>query len=276
MEKLFFATAGIPACTNPRTYPNAFNDLRTMGLNAMEIEFVRGVNMNPKTQEEVKTLAPEKGIVLTAHGPYYINLNAQEDDKQQASIKRILDTARVAYACGGFSITFHAAYYMKMDKEYVYNRVKTEFSMIVDTLKSENINIWIRPETTGKGTQWGDLDEIIRLSKDVDMVLPCVDFSHLHARSAGKYNTYDEFAMILDKIGSQLGENALKNFHGHLAGIEYGDKGEKHHLNLDESDMNYKDLLKALKAFDVRGVIVCESPNIEKDAMMLQKMFYSL
>ena len=62
-----------------------------------------------------------------------------------------------------------------------------------------------------------------------------------------EYNTYDEFASIFDKIGSELGDVALQNFHAHIAGIEYTVKGERHHLNLEESDMNYKDLLKAMK-----------------------------
>ena len=136
--------------------------------------------------------------------------------------------------------------------------------------------MWIRPETTGKATQWGDLEEIVNLSKEIDRVLPCVDFSHLHARYAGEYNTYDEFCKIFDFIGKELGQKALDNFHAHLAGIEYTRKGERKHLNLEESDMNYKDLMRAMKKFDIKGAIVCESPNIEEDAMLLKKYYKSL
>ncbi len=42
----------------------------------------------------------KNGLILTAHGPYFINLASPEEDKVEASIKRILDTARAAYACG--------------------------------------------------------------------------------------------------------------------------------------------------------------------------------
>ena len=123
--------------------------------------------------------------------------------------------------------------------------------IITSTLEKEGNKIWIRPETTGKATQWGDLEEIIRLSKEFETVLPCVDFSHIHARYNGFWNTYDEFASIFEQIGKELGQNALDNFHAHIAGIEYSSKGEKKHLNLEESDFNYKDLLKAFK--EVRG-----------------------
>jgi len=273
MEKLLFGTAGIPTITTPRNYNNALYDIIDLNLGCMEIEFVRGVNMNAKTQQEVKKLSENLKVVLTAHGPYYINLNSPESEKVNASIKRILDTARVAYACGGYSITFHAAFYMGMDKKEVYKVVKSRIEKIVETLKSENIQIWIRPETTGKLTQWGDLDEVIKLSQEVDMVLPCIDFAHLHARFNGKYNTYKEFSEIFEQIGSKLGSYALENFHAHIAGINYGEKGEKNHLIFKESDFNYKELAKALKNFNIKGTIICESPNLEGDAILLQEEY---
>ena len=158
----------------------------------------------------------------------------------------------------------------------VYEKIKTQTKIITDTLANDNNKIWVRPETTGKATQWGDLDEIIRLSKEFETVLPCVDFSHLHARYNGIVNTYDEFAEIFEKIGNELGQIALDNFHAHIAGIEYSAKGEKKHLNLEESDFNYKDLLKAFKTFGIKGVIVCESPNIEDDAKLLKDYYLSL
>jgi len=273
MEKLNFCTAGIPLKTTPRKYDRALNDLIDMGLDGMELEFVRGVTMNPQTQQMVGRIVAESGLVLTAHAPYYINLNAQERTKYYASIKRILDTAFVCHNCGGYSITFHAAYYMGQDKEEVYQKVKSALEDISATLKGQNKEIWIRPELTGKASQWGDLDELIRLSKDVEMVLPCIDFAHLHARSVGKWNTYDEFCHVFEKIGNELGDYALKNFHAHIAGIEYTMKGERKHLDLEESDMDFKNLMKAFNDFDVKGVIVCESPNIETDTMLLKNIY---
>ena len=64
--------------------------------------------------------------------------------------------------------------------------------------------------------------------------------------------------------------------HIHITGIAYGPKGEKNHLNLKESDLQYEELLKSLKDFKVKGVVVCESPNIEGDALMMQKIYSRL
>lgn len=273
-DKLNFLTAGMPLRTGKGSYPKAFDILKDMELDGMELEFVHGVRMSEESRGFVKECSDN--FIITAHGPFYINLNSKEEDKVEASVQRIIDTAAVASQAGAFSITYHAAFYMGKDKETVYNQVKMQTKRICDVLERENIKVWVRPETTGKATQWGDIDEIVNLSKEFEQVLPCIDFSHLHARSAGEYNTYDEFSYVLEKIGKELGQYALDNFHGHLAGIEYTAKGERQHLELEQSDMNYKDLLKVMKEFGIKGALVCESPNIEDDCKLIKDYYYSL
>lgn len=275
MNELKFLTAGIPILADKKGYKVGFDVLKSMNLDGLEAEFVHGVRISTDSVLEVQKAVAD-GFVVTCHGPYYINLNAKEPDKVEASIKRISDTARIAKTLGAYSITYHAAFYMGGEKGNVFDTVAKHTETIMKTLKEEENNVWIRPETTGKATQWGDLEEIVKLSKMFDNVLPCVDFAHLHARSNGSYNTYDEFCKIFEFIGNELGDVALNNFHAHLAGIEYSAKGEKKHLILEESDMNYKDLLKAFKQFNVKGVVVCESPNIEGDAKLLKDYYLSL
>ena len=276
MDTLKFVTAGQPICNGTAGYKRAFEILEELGLDGMELEFVHGVRMTEANQNLVRDIVKEKNMVITAHGPYYINLNSKEDEKIEASVKRILDTARMGQSLGAFSVTYHAAFYMGKSSKEVSKRVHKSMEEICTVLDEEKLDIWVRPETTGKPTQWGNLEEIVELSKNFKQVLPCVDFSHLHARTNGLYNTYDEFCAIFDTIGTELGDYALNNFHAHIAGIEYGEKGEKKHLLLEESDMNYKDLLKAFKKFDVKGVVVCESPIMEKDAVILKEFYNSL
>lgn len=273
IDKLHFVTAGMPLRTKG-SYNEAFDVLSDMNLDGMEMEFVHGVRISDENKNIVKNKAKEKNFLITAHAPFYINLNSAEPEKTDASVQRIIETVNVANEVGAYSITFHAAFYMGKDKETVYSKVKESIDKVCKD--TETSKVWIRPETTGKATQWGDLEEIIRLSNEFDKVLPCVDFSHLHARTSGGYNTYDDFCRIFDDMGTKIGQYALDNFHAHLAGIEYTSKGERKHLNLEESDMNYKDLLKAMKKFNVKGVLVCESPNIEGDALLLKQYYQSL
>ena len=275
MKELLFGTAGIPLSTNPRTTSDGIKHVRQLGLGCMEMEFVHSVNISKEKSPEIKKVAEDNNIILTCHAPYFINLNSLEKAKVEASIGRIVNSARILNLCGGYSVAFHSGFYMGMEQKKVYDTIKDNIKLIIKNLKNEGNNIWIRPETTGKETQFGNVDEIIQLSQEFDNVMPCVDFAHFHARTNGKFNSYAEFASILEKIEKMLGKRGLENMHIHITGIAYGPKGEKHHLTLDESDLKYKELLKALKDFNVKGVVVSESPNIEEDAMLMKKIFES-
>lgn len=272
-DRLRFGTAGIPISTQGGKTWDGVNQVRKLGLEAMELEFVHSVNLNPKTAEQVNEARIKNDVLLTTHGSYYINLNAVEPEKRGASRTRVLQAADIARQAGAWSVTFHGAFYLGMEKEAVYNQVKDQMKKIIQELKDKGNLIWIRPETTGKPTQWGDYKEIIRLSQEVEQVLPCIDFAHLHARTNGKYNTTAEWRQVLTDMEKGLGKEALNNMHIHMSGINYGEKGEKNHLFLDESDLKYKDLIKVWKDFKIKGAVISESPNIETDALIMKKLY---
>ena len=136
------------------------------------------------------------------------------------------------------------------------------------------INITLRIETMGRISQFGSLDEVLAIT-EVAGVFPCIDFSHLHAVN-GKNNSKEEFAGILTDIENKLGRDGLNNMHIHVSGIEYSPKGEKNHLEFEESDFKYKELAQAFCEFNIKGMVICESPNLEIDALKLKKEFEDL
>ena len=274
-DSLFFGTAGIPSSTEPRDNSNGIKRVDELGLGAMELAFVQSVYLTEETAKDARQVAEENNVVLTAHGSFFINLNSKEKPKIYASINRIIKAAQIASIASAFSVTFHAGFYQGDSAEKTYSKVKGGLETILSTLKEQKINIRISPETTGKATQFGSLDELLQLSQEID-VKPCIDFSHLHARSGGKENSYEEFRTTLEKTEKALGSNVLKELHCHVAGINYSAKGERNHLMLKDSDMKYKDLLKALKDLHCKGVIVCESPDPQTDALLLKKEFDKL
>lgn len=273
-DKLRFGSSGIPLSTpqGGKTW-DGVEQIRKLKLEAMELPFVHSVYLKEDTAKTVNEIREKNDVLLTTHGSYYINLNAAESEKRGASRSRVLQAANIARQAGVWSLTFHAAYYLGMEKEAVYNTVKEQMKKIIDELKEQGNKIWLRPETTGKPTQWGDYKEIIKLSQELDQVLPCVDFAHLHARTNGKYNTLEEFRTVLTDIEKGLGKEGLNNMHIHMSGINYGEKGEKNHLFLKDSDMNYIDLMKAFKEFKIKGAVISESPNLEEDALLMKKEY---
>ena len=275
MAGLLFGTGGTPHSAKTASTIDGIERSAELGLGCMEIEFVQGVKMGEAGARLVGETAARRGIKLTAHAPYFINLNAREPEKIRASQGRILQTARIATICGAESIVFHSAFYLGDPPEVAYNTVKKHLGEIMDQLKRENNRVWVRPEIMGKVSQFGTPDEVLNLSTELERVAPCVDFTHWHART-GRFNTYQEFASILLQIKERLGRAALDNMHIHVSGIAYGKKGEIKHLNLKESDFQYIELLKALKDYDVKGVVICESPNLEEDALLLQATYDAL
>lgn len=273
VDRLRFGTAGIPISTPKPSTLTGIEQVKKLGLDAMELEFVRRVNLKPQTARKIKYVAQKNDVLLTAHAPYYINLNATEKAKREASKNRIIQSAERLHEAGGWSVVFHAGYYLKQEPFKVYDTIKSEIRDIVTTLQDKGVNVWIRPELTGKPTQFGSLNELIQMSQEVEQVLPAIDFAHCHARNKGKYNSTEEWREMLSLLEEGLGRDALDNMHIHISGIEYSDKGERNHLNLQESDMKWEDLLRVLKEFKVKGVVISESPNIEGDALLMKKKY---
>jgi deoxyribonuclease-4 len=275
-DGLLFGTGGVPLSAESCSAEAGIERIAELGLDCMEVEFVQGVKMSREVAVSMRELAARKNVVLTAHAPYYINLNAVEPQKVHMSKERILQTARIAALFGGRSISFHAAFYLKSTPAETYTVVKKHLQDVMNILRKEGNTVTISPEVTGKPSQFGTLEELLQLSSEIEGVAPCLDFSHWHART-GKNNSYQEFLNVLDQVERKLSRQALDNMHIHLSGIAYGKKGEIKHLMLADSDFRYVELLKALKERNAKGVIICESaPYLEQDALLLQQTYRAL
>ncbi len=276
LSKLHIGTAGVPHSTPKKTTPEGVKRVAELGLDAMEIEFVRGIRMSPSLAQKTREVALEYGVVLTVHAPYYINLLSNDESKVKASIKRILDSARIGYLAGAWSVTFHPGYYGKLKSEEAVARVRKYLIEITKQLINSGIRIWVRPEVMGGLAEVGALEEILEIVDGVEMAAPCIDFAHLYARTLGEYNTYEHYRRVLEIIEERLGREALDNMHIHVSGMEFGRRGEKRHLNLNESSFNWEELVRVLKEFRIKGVLICESPNLEEDALKIKRLYDSL
>lgn len=271
MDKLLFGISGLPIGDGKTkyTYKNAIEYLDGIGLDAMELPFVHSVNVTDKNKDAINEAKKEKNFYLSAHGSYYINLNGEEDTIQK-SIERIVKGAEGLKKVEGRSLIFHPGYYLKNTSEETFDKIKQSLGSL------PYFGVDYRLETTGKPTQFGSLEENVALCKEIKSCKLCIDFSHLHARLNGALKSYTDFAEILEYVRVNLGEEALEDLHIHISGIEYGPKGEKKHLPFTESDFDYKACLTALKDFKVKGCVICESPLLEKDALLIKEIYNNL
>lgn len=278
-EKLIFGTVGSPLSTpkKPGGTPGGILRLHELKLSTLEMAWVQSVRVGDETCALIKATAEQVKMPLSVHAPFYINLNAQTKDLLKAGMERLVAAARAGYKSGASDIIFHPGSYMLQDPKDVYRIAKPRLQEVVDQLKAEGVKVTLRPETMGKSAMFGTLEETIQLSRDIAGVLPCIDFAHLHARPGdGSFNSYNEFMGALKLVASGLGKRGLQSLHVHLSGIEYGPKGEKKHLPLKESDLKYKEFFQALIDIGASGRILCESPLMEEDALVMQKTYRNL
>ena len=267
---LRIGTGGIPASTPaPGGSELGIRRIRELGLTSMELEWVNGVQLGPERAAKIRAAAESCDVALTVHAPYYVNLNSRDPEKREASLRRLFETARLGSLCGAHSFTFHAAFYHDDPPEAVHRTVRSGLEELKRRAEGAGLPIEIRPELTGRPSQYGALEELLRLSAEVPGIHPCIDFSHHHARGGGGQNGYESFARTLDAIRRALGKKALRRLHMHVSGIEYGPGGERRHLPLPDADFRYRELMRALVDHQVGGWVVCESPVLEKDALLL-------
>jgi len=299
---LRFGTGGIPLTVKDRNAIAGIRRIRELGLAAMELEFVYQIFLDKEKAEEVRKVAEELDVALSVHGSYYVNLGSEDKQKWHASITRVVQAAKIGELAGARYVTFHAGFRQKQDGDLTYKNVKDGISRILDEVDKAKLKIKITPELTGKASQWGDLEELIKLNKDLghNNLGFCFDFAHKHARDGGGFNSKKEFDNMLILIKKELGEKF------HISGINYTEKGERNHLTLlggykeyehqgidiegmekyyedmqkknkiGPADLEWKGLLQSLKEFGVGGTVVCESPNLEQDAILMSKTYEKL
>ncbi|MAG78464.1 endonuclease IV [archaeon] len=234
-------------------------EMEKAGIKVAEVEFVRNIYMTNEKAKLLNPIAKKHKVQLSIHAPYYINLNSEEKAKVTASKKRILDSCERGHHLGVNYIVFHAGYVGKMTREQTYENIKNNILDLQDKIKEKKYKVKLAPETTGKISVFGDLDETLDLAKQTKTAF-CIDFSHLKARLLGKINYED----VIKKI------KHYKHIHSHFSGIEWTDKGEKRHIPTNKKEA--KLLLKLLKKHKVNINIINESPRTWEDTLMMNKL----
>lgn len=278
MTTFLFGTVGSPISTpkKPGGSIGAIMQLAELGLGCLELGWVQSVRVTEETCKTINSTANSSNIALSVHAPYFINLNAN-DEEWPKSKKRLMDAAFYGYLAGATDIIFHPGSYFQLLPEDVLKIAIPRLDICAKELAQNQIYVNLRPETMGKAALLGSFEDTIKMSNEIEGVLPCLDFAHLHARNGdGSVNSMLEWENILSVYEKSLGTSALQNLHIHISGIEYGPKGEKNHLPIQESDFNFGDFLRTLKTHGCGGRILIESPNLEEDAKFLKNYYEAI
>jgi len=245
--------------------------LKEIDLNAQEIEFVRNIYLNKEKARKIGEIAKSLGIKLSVHAPYYINLNSEKTQVIKKSKFFILESLDRANEMKAEYVVIHPAYYGNLKTE-TYENVKTRILEILDEAKERGIKSKLALETMGRKSQFGSLDELINLCKEIKnkQLTICIDFAHIFVRNNGKIS----YSEIFDK----LKDLKLKQIFSHFSNVKYNlNKKEFVDIHIPiNSHPPFKDLAKEILKRKVNITLISESPALEKDSLKMKKVFEKL
>ncbi|HLE75074.1 MAG TPA: TIM barrel protein [Candidatus Bathyarchaeia archaeon] len=249
--------------------------LREEGLDAFEYEAVRWGQKPQIKREDAESLGAEarkNDVLLSLHGSYYINLSG-EKEVVEASKRRLIACATAAEWMGAYVVVFHMGFYSRAGRTETFKKCKEALREIVNTMKTLGIEkVKLGPETMGRHSQFGTLDEILAICQEVEQTQLVIDWSHLHARSGGGLRSAEDFRKVVVKAEEKLGTEAAQNMHCHFSKIEFTYKaGERRHHILDDAKYgpDFRVLAEVIDEFNLRPVVICETPILDVDAMKM-------
>jgi deoxyribonuclease-4 len=255
--------------------------LREEGLDAFEYEAIYWGGKPQIKKEDAERFglkAKENDVWLSLHGSYFINF-CGDTRTVEASKKRLIACVTAAEWMNAYVVVFHSGFYGKKPHELAFRNCVAVLKDVVVTMRSLGIkNAKIGPETMGKSSQLGSLEEVLRVCEEVEQTQLVIDWSHLHARDIGRFRTVEDFRRVVELVEKRLGTEAVRNMHCHFTKIEYTDKGERRHHTLEEERYgpDFAMLAKIIAEFKLRPVIISESPLLDLDAIKMRDMLQNL
>jgi deoxyribonuclease-4 len=273
--KIIFGPAGRPLEYKKPAY-TACDYIAKEGLMAYEYQAGRGLRISEKSSKILKKSSIENNVTVSIHAPYFINLSSNKESSIKNSIEILIKTAQVAEWMGAYRIVFHPGYYTHYKHTEALKIANIAIKDVLERLDQKGIADFIfAPETTGKRSQLGSLDEIIAICQKFDKFEPTIDFAHLHARGKGLIHGKEDYNKILSKLENELDIDRL---HCHFTRIEYSNAGEVKHHTLNETDYgpDPKDFIESLVDNGFKSTIICESPFLDKDALIMKEIYDNL
>jgi len=123
-------------------------------------------------------------------------------------------------------------------------------------------------ELTGKLAGFGTLEEVISICQSIEGVYPVIDWAHAHARGQGQFKKIQDFEDFL----RQYEEFTTDFLHCHFSCIEYGERGERRHLEIEARSPDFAKLASVLKKREYDITIISESPVRDRDSLKMKRI----
>ena len=249
------------------------------GLDCYEYQCGKGVRVSQTMAEELGRRAEERGIALSLHAPYFINLANPDPDSREKTIGYITAACLAADWMGAGRVVIHSGALMKRTRRQAQDIALDTLREVIAACDDQGFeHIALCPETMGKLGQLGDLDEVLELCTLDERLVPCIDFGHLYARSLGADDGQEAFCRMLDRVEEVLGAERAARFHSHFSRIEFTPNGgEKCHRTFADHGGYGPDWAPLAAEIARRGwspVFICESAGTQAEDALEMKRIY--
>lgn len=234
--------------------------LSTEGYRAVEIGFVSGFWLSYEEAPQLAAALRERDIVISVHAPLAAFMGHVEREKKFKMALGMLDhTAGLAKAVGAEVIVFHPGFLLGRDREQTIHDVVDQLGDLRERLETKDRLVPFGIEVMGRVRDFGSIDDVLDIARQVDFVRPVLDFAHLHATSDGAYTDEDSFASALEAADDVMEPG--ERFHIHFSDIAYANRNETKHLAYGEGTLRAEPLRDALARFDRPATVISESPD---------------
>jgi deoxyribonuclease-4 len=285
-----FGVAGFPPAFT-RLYPGRnrmmiFEWLRSIGLDALELQMTYGPRMSDTACREYAERARDCDIKLSVHASYFIVLTSGDHLKLAQSRETLKRTFDLCHVLGADAVILHPGSLYGSDPVEIQQRLVNNLGNAMDGIGQTDVDLFL--ETAGRKGQFGSVSEIITASRQLGGVFPCIDFGHVHARTGGLLA--DEYAVrkLFDLLSDEGCFSRERRIHFHYTPIEYGPKGEVCHRPM--SDQNgpiaqqeptatygppYLPIANCMREWNLSATVISEARDSQEEGAVALKEQYS-
>ena len=257
MGEIRIGPSGLPDLPS---FDDAAAWLAAEGYGAVEIGFVSGFWLSYDDAPALAAALRERDIVVSVHAPLAAFMGHVAREKKFKMALGMLDhTAGLAKAVGAEVIVFHPGFLLGREREQAIADVVDQLGDLRARLESKDRLVPFGIEVMGRVRDFGSIDDVIEIARQVDFVRPVIDFAHMHATSDGAYTDVEMFATALEATDDAMRDG--DRFHIHFSDIAYANRNETKHLPYGEGTLRAEPLRDALERFERPATVISESPD---------------
>lgn len=229
------------------------------------VTLASGIARNYQELRYLKLTAEELDVALSLHTPYYMDL-VSEGELCFRSMDAIRWGGILGRELGCTVITTHLGLYGEVSQKTAMKRVKERLGELAKWYKKQGIKIPIGLELSGRNEVVGSLSEVLKLCRDMDGIIPVVNFAHYHAKEKGTLREPKDFDKLLDAIWDYTDGC----FYTHFSGVEHEGGNEKRFTSIKKGDLRFEPLAEAVIERNQPITVISGSPLLEHDAMYMK------